>query len=407
MLRTLDPSIRVPLSALCALLFWASAGACTDEATGAGGSSGGGDSVSEDSLVAGGDVATPDDTLADAAPEDTGSTPSDTTTSDGGQEPNDSVPGDASDTAGDATDDDVTSDALSDATGGLDATDVIEPEDTKPGFTVDVKPVDTAQPLEDTSPPSDVADPNTPDADEPGGSGWDPAIPWLLTVDNSSNTLQKVNVETAETIDVCVLGDGTPPGGLLAMPTYPSLTFSRFNGLYASQQGGSLDQIDPCTCEVTPIGPYGDYSGIYGITSDEGDNLYGVATVQDWLVAISTNNGNGHGVGPLGYDFTTAGATWSDLNETLFAINGGTDGLYTIEPTTGVSTLLSSLDYDFGTVGIELHPANGVIYACSSDAHLLSVDLDGKVTDIGDMGQGGSCTNLAAPWLPVPCLDNL
>jgi hypothetical protein len=61
-----------------------------------------------------------------------------------------------------------------------------------------------------------------------------------------------------------------------------------------------------------------------------------------------------------------------------------------------------------GTVGIEMHPDNGVLYACSDPAHLLSIDLvTGEVTDIGDMGQNTACNNLAAPWAPVPCLDSL
>ena len=104
-------------------------------------------------------------------------------------------------------------------------------------------PTDTAIPVGDSG---DPAEPDT--TDEDAGSGWEPGALWLLSIDNSTKALQKVNVETAETVDVCILGDGTPPGGLLAMPAYPSLTFSRFNGLYASRQGGSLDQIDPCTC---------------------------------------------------------------------------------------------------------------------------------------------------------------
>ena len=56
------------------------------------------------------------------------------------------------------------------------------------------------------------------------------------------------------------------------------------------------------------------------------------ATVQDWLVSISTDTGVGAGLGALGYDFTTSGGTWSDADGTLYAINGGTDGLYTIDP---------------------------------------------------------------------------
>jgi hypothetical protein len=55
-----------------------------------------------------------------------------------------------------------------------------------------------------------------------------------------------------------------------------------------------------------------------------------------------------------------------------------------------------------------MHPANGILYACSDPGHLLAVDLiTGEVTDIGDMGQNTACNNLAAPWKEVPCLDDL
>ena len=72
---------------------------------------------------------------------------------------------------------------------------------------------------------------------------------------------------------------------------------------------------------------------------------------------------------------------------------------------TGLATFQVTLSKNFGTVGIELLPANNVIYACSSEADLLSVDPNtGVVTTIGPMNQSGSCTNLAAPWQPVPCV---
>jgi hypothetical protein len=279
--------------------------------------------------------------------------------------------------------------------------------DGGPGFTVDVQPTDTAIPLEDGSDTSDGGDasedtvPPGLDADAgaqdatPGDGGQSAGL-WLLTIDNSTHTLKKVDVATAATTDVCQLA---------TTQVYPSLTFSRFNGLYGSMGGSTLHKIDPCTCAITTVGSYGAYSGVYGITADKMDNLFGVATTQDWLISVSTASGQGTGVGALGFDFTTSGGTWSDLDQTIFAINGGDDGLYAVDPTLGTATLLGALDYDFGTVGIELHPANGVIYACSTEAHLLAVDLSGQVHDIGDMNQGGSCTNLAAPWLAIPCLD--
>lgn len=253
---------------------------------------------------------------------------------------------------------------------------------------------DSGSSVDALPPEPDLIEPDTSEPDLPPP----PADPYLLSIDNSSHTLQKVNVTTGATTDVCQLN---------TTQTYPSLTFSRFNGLYGSRDGSQLDRIDPCTCSISPIGSYGAYSGIYGITADKADNLFGVATVQDWLVSISTDSGVGTGIGALGYNFTTSGGTWSDADGTLYAINGGTDGLYTVDPILGTATLLSTLNYDFGTVGIELHPANGVIYACSTAGHLLAVDPNGQVTDIGDMGQGGSCTNLAAPWLEVPCLDGI
>jgi hypothetical protein len=300
----------------------------------------------------------------------------------------------ATDIVGDTTDAGLNpEDAVGDTLADTDAA----AEDTGPPL-ADTSDTFDAQEPEVTEPDVTEPDVTEPDVTEPDAPPPPPADLYLLSVDNSSHTLQKVDVTTGATTDVCQLN---------TTQTYPSLTFSRFNGLYGSRDGSQLDRIDPCTCTISPIGSYGAYSGIYGITADKSDNLFGVATVQDWLVSISTDNGTGTGLGALGYDFTTSGGTWSDADDTLYAINGGTNGLYTVDPILGTATLLSTLDYNFGTVGIELHPGNDVIYACSSAGHLLSVDPNGQVTDIGDMGQGGSCTNLAAPWLQVPCLDGI
>ncbi|MDP6947247.1 MAG: hypothetical protein QF464_24075, partial [Myxococcota bacterium] len=125
--------------------------------------------------------------------------------------------------------------------------------------------------------------------------------------------------------------------------------------------------------------------------------------------SISTTLGQAESIGPLGLNFGSTGATWSEWDQVVYAIDATTDGLYTISPDTGEATLVTALDKPFGiTVGIEMHPANGIIYACSDDAHLLTVDpVTGHVTDVGPMEQANFCTNLAAPWLPVECLDAL
>ena len=56
------------------------------------------------------------------------------------------------------------------------------------------------------------------------------------------------------------------------------------------------------------------------------------------------------------------------------------------------------------------HPKTGEIYACSNPAELLLVsEKTGEVTVVGPMNlenKAAHCDNLAAPWVPVPCVDN-
>ena len=271
---------------------------------------------------------------------------------------------------------------------------------------------------EDATPPSDVTDTmgvdGVPDAASPpdaldtsAGPGEDanspdaevspPAPLFLLSINNATHTLEKIDVETGAGTDVCQLN---------TLTGYPSLTFSRDNVLFASRGGTALDVIDPCTCQITPVASYGGYSGVNGITSDQGLNLFGVASTQDEFITISTSVGLAQSVGPLGVNFGSAGATWSEDEQTVYAINASTDSLYEIDPGTGAASVIAPLSLPFGTVGIEIHPGNGVLYACSSDAVLLEIDtLTGEVSPIGHTGQEGNCTNLAAPWKVVPCLE--
>ena len=255
-------------------------------------------------------------------------------------------------------------------------------EDTKPGF-----------PGFPGFPDKPDAGPES-DATEPSGAGL-----YLVSVDYYGTDLFKIDAETGDTTPICTLD----------FSTYPSLTFSRENVLYASRSGNSLDIIDPCTCEITSVGSYGGYSGVNGITSDFGLNLFGVANTQDEFIAISSVNGVAEGLGPLGLNFGSTGATWSEEDQSVYAIDATTDALYTISPESGQASLITELDTPFGiTVGIEMHPGNGVIYACSDDAHLLTVDpVTGEVSDLGPMLHSAFCTNLAAPWQPVECLEEL
>ncbi len=222
---------------------------------------------------------------------------------------------------------------------------------------------------------------------------------YLLSINNSTHTLEKIDVATGAGTDVCQLSTAY---------SYPSLTFSRDNVLFASRSGNTLDAIDPCTCQVSTIGPYNGFSGVNGITSDFGLNLFGVSHIQDQLITINTSTGSGTSVGPLGVDFGYTGATWSEDEQLVYAIDASSDALYVIAPDTGEASFVAPLSLPMGTVGIEMHPANGLLYACSDPSHLLQIDLvTGDVTDIGDMGQNTACNNLAAPWKTVECLEGL
>jgi len=96
----------------------------------------------------------------------------------------------------------------------------------------------------------------------------------------------------------------------------------------------------------------------------------------------------------------------------LYAINGSASELYTVDPDLAADAADKIADIAplvFGSVGVELHPDSGVIYACTDDTVLYSIDPDtGASTAIGaGMGHASTCDNLAAPWTVVPCLDEI
>ena len=328
--------------------------------------------------------------------------------------PPDTVPTDTPVPPGETVqaDTDVPSDAEND---GTDPPDSIDPPDTPAVDTAtDVPEQPDSTPPGDTSDvvePPDIVEMDTPLTDlGPGDTtsdGPDPVKPlWLLSINNGAQTIQRVDVDTGIGTTLCKLNGGS--GTVFQKTSYPSLTFSRNKYLYASRMGSWLDVIDPCTCEVTSVGSYGGWSGVNGITSNHGNDLFGVSSTTDELIGIATSTGLATTVGTgLGVDFGTGGATWSDFGKTLYAINGTDNSLYKVHPVTGEASLVVELSMDFGTVGIELHPANGVIYACTTNAVLREVDpLTGVVTEKPNpIGQTGSCTNLAAPWLPVACVE--
>lgn len=245
-----------------------------------------------------------------------------------------------------------------------------------------------------------------------GTAGSAGAAPlYLVTIDHvaSPSKLLKVDVQTGASKVACTL-----PASVDAI-NYPSSTFSRKGILFASNyQDGTLDTIDPCTCAVNAVGKTG-YTMIPGITANKFEGLFAIETAVDALLDLDTKTGVGTKVGDLGADFVNSGLTWSDAmnggSGGLYGINSATNGLYSVDPTTGKATLMVTITgMTFDSVGIELHPANGLIYACTNGAVLHSIDpATGVATAIGTgMGhEQGTCNNLAAPWVKVGCLDAL
>ena len=232
-------------------------------------------------------------------------------------------------------------------------------------------------------------------ADKAGQVGGD----WRLHI-SSANALMLVDVSDGSTTEVCkVTGIGF----------IKSLTFTRTNRLLASD-GAILYEIDPCTCKGAQIGVFSPgYGSIYGISPDEGDDLFGISAQANALVRIDSDTAKTTEIGPLGGIWGNHGATWSEQEQRIYAINGGTNSLYTVDPQTGAATLIAKLSVTFSTVGAEIHPATGRLYGCTGTGKLYEIDkATAKATEIGAIQGIGTCTNLGAPWtgsdvcLPVP-----
>lgn len=245
----------------------------------------------------------------------------------------------------------------------------------------------------------------TGDGSTGGGSTGDPVQEgmWLTMLEDTSSPtrLYKIDLET---------GAGTLLCSLDTNDDYNTSTFSRDGKLFtANASTKNLEIIDPCTCKRTVVGPT-KVDALPGITADQALGLYGMDTTLDNLVALNTDTGNATVIGALGINWGTGGLTWSDVLKDTYAINGTDDKLYTINHLTGKATSLIQTNYNFGSVGIEWHPKTGEIYACSNPAELLLVsEKTGEVTVVGPMNlenKAAHCDNLAAPWVPVPCVDN-
>jgi hypothetical protein len=309
----------------------------------------------------------------------------------------DEIEGSGSESASSSSDNDASS-SDTDASTDVDTSDFSESDSTFDASSDSTS--DTSDSTSDTNDTSDTGSDSGSDSSDSSDSGTtgDPVQPYLVHVRNDTDELVKIDVVTGVETFICAFG---------ANVAYPSITFGIDGVLYGSRMGQFLDIIDPCTCGVTPVGDMG-YTAINGITANglEILRLYGISANADVLLEVSTIDASSTVVGAgLGIDFGNHGSTWSTDILGLYAINANNDWLYEIDIGSGQAIAVAQLDVPFTTVGIEWHPDTGIVYACT-DGHLYEVDPEtGTTTEIGNMGH--PCTNLAAPWPPVPCVDDL
>ena len=234
------------------------------------------------------------------------------------------------------------------------------------------------------------------------GPGSEAVAPWLVSVENATDTLIKIDVATGNWTPLCMLD---------VTHAFHSTTFGFDGTLYGSNATRqTLDIIDPCTCTVTEIGPT-NWGNIPGITAngDKIETLFGLSTSTDKLVTLSLETGAGTEVGPLGSNFINSGTTWAQSINGLYSINSDNRSLHSIDLDTGFASVIVELDINVGAVGIEWHPGDEKLYFCTdpfSTSYLYEVNVtDGTTTQLGIMP--GRCTNLAAPWTPVACVDDV
>jgi hypothetical protein len=201
------------------------------------------------------------------------------------------------------------------------------------------------------------------------------------------------------------------PNNIPANTNFTSLTFNQ-NVLYASAQdnaiGDTLMLIDPCTCEAIEVGKYG-FESVNGITSNENQEMFGVAVTQDVIIDIDPTDASSVVLQALGLNWGSTGLTWSQpVDNVLYGINATTDRLHTFDGDTAMEVDQIQLNGNFSSVGLELHPTLGTLYGCgiaNNQTDLYEVDVGtGDVNLLAPDVWQATCDNLAAPFGPVDCI---
>jgi hypothetical protein len=170
----------------------------------------------------------------------------------------------------------------------------------------------------DGEPGDGDGEPGDGDGDMTGDGDGEPFdLPaWILSIDEVDATTDRLIRISVDELDVGtvteICADIVLPPGIPDDTNITSLTFNA-NVLYASAQdnqiGDTLLIIDPCSCEATEVGKYG-YSLVNGITSNEDQQMFGVAVAEDVIIDIDPQTAMSTLLQPLGSNWGSTGLTW-------------------------------------------------------------------------------------------------
>jgi hypothetical protein len=176
-----------------------------------------------------------------------------------------------------------------------------------------------------------------------------------------------------------------------------SVAFTRDGRIMATYDSAELWEIDPCSCTASAVGAVG-YRGLAGMTPDDANGLWAIASEEDMLVRIDPATGAGTPIGPL---------AWSEDDQRLYVLLGsGPAEIHTADPLSGALSFMSLVGVFYSSVGVEYHPGTGELFACTADGFLNVIDPEtGSVSAVGATGYE-DCDNLAVPPVPmaIDCL---
>jgi hypothetical protein len=249
---------------------------------------------------------------------------------------------------------------------------------------------------------------------------------WLLSIGNSppadggtKHALGQISILPGDlgTVRAIICPNLVFGGAGVPNDVVSSLTFHE-GVLYAigasvesdgSKPAAALYRVDPCACTATRLGALGGGLGLVGsITSYPGHGLYGISSTNNTLFTVDPATGAGTPVKTMPVPFGASGFTWSgpDRN-TLWGIESNSDSLYELDAKGDFAHEPLKLDYDFAGLGMEYHPGVKKLFACSY-GKLLEVAASTGHVDVGPLiDWDGGCANLAAPFGPVGCVDNI